>query len=60
MNKKQEEIKTVDVCGKCFRNVWDCTCEHDSIEPEQFVTMSEFTAGIIYEMRKDEEKDGKK
>ena len=55
----------VEVCSVCFRNVWDCTCHHDSIETEQFLRVGPITAEKLYEIRRedereDEERDAKK
>ncbi len=53
---KDKKIETVDVCTVCLRNVWDCTCPHDSIQDGQFITVGRYTAQQIAEMRRNEEK----
>ncbi len=57
---KDKKIKTVDVCVVCLRDVWNCTCSHDSIQDGQFITVGQHTMKQIAEMRRNEEEKAKK
>lgn len=46
------DIETVDMCTVCLRDVWNCTCHHDSIESGQFLTVGKEQAEQIAGIRK--------